>query len=179
MARTCKGFAAVVMLVLGCASGANAQEPATEWNRAQSQTRPGDVVHVTDSAGRAFRWKLADLPIDEVIRQAGLSEKTVASVAVERSDSPWNGALIGLAVAGTPWLIVCATNDWCYYNEYGAENLLRVTALTTAAIGAGVGALVDLSIRQRNTVFRRASARLHASPTITPARIAIRFSVPF
>ena len=179
MAPTFIRFTAAVVLVLGCASGADAQEPANEWDRAQSQTRPGDVVHVTETSGRTFRWKLTDLPIDEVIRQAGLSENTIASMAVERSDSPWNGALIGLAIAGTPWLIVCSSNDWCYYNEYGAENLLRVTALTTAAIGAGVGALIDLSIRQRNTVFRRASARLHASPTITPARIAIRFSVPF
>lgn len=178
MAETFTRFTAGVMLVLGFAGGANAQEPS-EWNEARSQTRPGDVVHVTDTAGRAFRWKLADLAIDDVIRQAGLSEKTVASVAVERSDSPWNGALIGLAVAGTPWLIVCAANDWCYYNEYGAENLLRVTALTTAAIGAGVGALVDLSVRRRITVFRRPSALLHASPTLTPPQVAIRFSVPF
>jgi hypothetical protein len=36
-------------------------------------------------------------------------------------DSLWNDALLGLAVAGTPWLIVCALNDWCYYNEYGAK----------------------------------------------------------
>jgi hypothetical protein len=178
MAPTFTRFTAAVVLVLGFASGANAQEPS-EWNQAGSQTRPGDVVHVTDTAGRTFRWKLADLPIDEVIRQAGLSENTVASVAVERSDSPWNGALTGLAVAGTPWLIICATNDWCYYNEYGAENLLRFTALATTAIGAGVGALVDLSVRQRITVFRRASARLHASPTFTPSQVVIRFSVSF
>jgi hypothetical protein len=179
MARTCKAFAAAIVLVLGFTSVVNAQNPPSEWNQVQSQTRPGDVVHVTDTSGRAFRWKLTNLPVDEVIRQAGLSQKTVASVAVERADSPWNGALIGFAVAGAPWLIVCATNDWCYYNEYGGENLLRVTALTTTAIGAGLGALIDLSVRQRLTVFRRMHARLTASPTITPARAAIRFSVAF
>lgn len=179
MPQTYRQLTAAVVLVLGFASGADAQELKGGWDQAQSQTRPGDVIHVTDTAGRTFRWKLGDLPIDEVIRQAGLSEKTVTSVAVERSDSLWNGTLVGLVVAGTPWLIVCAANDWCYYNEYGAENLLRVTALTTTAIGAGLGALIDLSVRQRITVFRKTSARSIALPTIAPGRASVRFSVTF
>jgi hypothetical protein len=168
-------FAAVVLL-LGLASTASPQDASDDWVRATSQTRPGDVVQVTDTGSRAFRWRLGEIPIDEVIRQAGLDRTSVATMAVERTDSLWNGVLIGVAAAGVPWLVVCAANDWCYYNEYGAENLLRVTALTTTAIGAGVGALIDLSIRQRFTVFRNT---LRASPQISRNQVAVRLSLAF
>jgi hypothetical protein len=97
-------------------------------------------------------------------------------------DSLWNDALLGLAVAGTPWLIVCALNDWCYYNEYGAENLLRTTALTTAAIGAGVGALWDLSLKQKVVLYdrsRETGVRFDMSPALSRAGGVIRFTATF
>ena len=167
---------AALALLLGLASTAIAQEASDDWVRATSQTRSGDVVHVTHTGSRAFRWRLGEIPIDEMIRQAGLDRSNVATMAVERTDSPWNGALIGLAAVGAPWLFVCAANDWCYYNEYGAENMLRVTALTTTAIGAGVGALIDLSIRQRVTLFRNT---VRASPQISRNQVAVRLSLTF
>ena len=176
MTRWHTSSTAAFFLLLGLASTASAQDASDDWDRAASQTRPGDVVHVTDAGNRAFRWRLGEIPIDEVIRQAGLDRTNVATMTVERTDSPWNGALIGLAAAGVPWLVVCAANDWCYYNEYGAENLLRVTALTTTAIGAGVGALIDLSIRQRFTVFRNT---VRASPQISRNQAGVRLSLRF
>jgi hypothetical protein len=180
MARQQTPFVTTLALLIGLAGSAHAQEVSTEWLRAVSQTRPGDVVHVTDTEGRAFKWKLAATQLDELIRQAGVAHRDVTTMAVERMDPPWNGALIGLALAGTPWLVVCAANDWCYYNEYGAENLLRVTALTTSAIGAGMGALIDLSMRRRTTLFRKASTRsLLMSPAITPASAGVRVAVAF
>ena len=100
---------------------------------------------------------------------------------LERRDSPWNGALIGLAVAGGPWLAVCAAYDWCYYNEYGAENMLRTTALVTAAIGAGLGALSDLSRRTRTTIYRGPGERgfkLSVSPALSLGAM-VRVSATF
>ena len=146
-------------LVLGVARGAAAQEPAPDLARLQAEAKPGDTLFATDTTGRQLKWKLANLPAELLIRQAGLATTDLKEVALERADSPWNGLLIGLAAVGTPWLIVCALNDWCYYNEYGAENLLRTTAVTTAVIGAGIGALVDLSIRERITLYQGPSER--------------------
>jgi len=167
-------------LLVGVASAADAQEASGDWPRATSHTRKGDVVHVTEAGGRAFRWTLTEMSVDELLRDAGVAQDDVTTLVVERMDAPWNGALIGLAVAGTPWLLVCAANDWCYYNEYGAENLLRVTAATTTAVGAGIGALIDLAIRQRTTLFRKGSTQsLLVSPNISRRSAGIRLYVTF
>jgi hypothetical protein len=146
-------------LLAGVTRDAVAQEQPVDFVKLGVQTRAGDTVFVTDIAGRQTTLKLGNVPFEQLIRQTGLSDADVKEIAVERADSPWNGALIGLALAGTPWLIVCAANDWCYYNEYGAENLLRTTALVTAGIGAGIGALLDLSMRQRMTLYSASSGR--------------------
>jgi hypothetical protein len=173
-------FLVVLALLVGVARAADAQDASDDWARATSHTRKGDVVHLTDAGGRAFTWTLAERSVDEWLRDAGIAQDDVTALVVERMDPPWNGSLIGLAVAGTPWLLVCAANDWCYYNEYGSENLLRVTAATTAAIGAGIGALIDLSIRQRTTLFRKTTTRsLLVSPNISQRSAAIRFYVTF
>ena len=171
---------AALTLLVGVASTANAQEAAGDWSRATSHTRKGDVVHLTDTGGRVFKWKLAEMSVDELLRDGGIAQDDVTTLVVERMDTPWNGALIGLAAAGIPWLLVCAANDWCYYNEYGSENLLRVTAATTTAIGAGIGALIDLSIRQRTTLFRKSSTQsLLVSPNISQRGAGIRLYVTF
>jgi hypothetical protein len=82
-------------------------------------------------------------------------------------------------VAGGPWLAVCAAADWCYYNEYGAENLLRTTALVTAGIGAGIGALIDLAKPTRMTIFRTSGDRaldIVVSPALSSRGATVRVS---
>ena len=179
MVRRHTPFVVTFVLLIGAASAATAQHVSDDLVSAASQTRQGDVVHVTDARGEIFKWKLAEVPINELIAAAGLTENDVTTLSVERMDSAWNGALIGLAVSGAPWLLVCAANDWCYYNEYGAEHLLRATAITTTAIGAGLGALIDLSIRQRTTVFRAPTRSLLVSPHISGGSAAVRLFVAF
>jgi hypothetical protein len=154
------GVRIVVIALLLSASAtttALAQELIPDITELQAGIKRNDTLLVTSATGRVFRWRLADVAVAELLRQEGLAARDIREVVVERRDSPWKGALIGLALAGTPWLIVCAANDWCYYNEYGAENLLRTTALTTAAIGAGVGALIDVSTPARLRLFPRRS----------------------
>src|SRR5688572_25290399 len=102
MVRQHTPFVTALALLVGLAGTVDAQDVSAEWLRATSQTRPGDVVRVTDIRGRAFKWKLADVAIDDVISQAGLAQSDVSTMSVERMDTPWNGALIGLALVGTP-----------------------------------------------------------------------------
>jgi len=174
----------VITLVFatGSANAAGAQDAPIDFARLNALTRPGDTVHITDPDGRDTKWKLSDMPLELLMQRAGISSPEVQKVALERPDSPWNGALIGLAVTGVPWLAVCAANDWCYYNEYGAENMLRTTALVTAGIGAGIGALIDLSKRMRTTIYRASGDRalnLAISPAFSSEGATVRVSVIF
>ena len=157
---TCRAYLVITLaLMIGSVDVATAQEPSKDFAGLHDLTKAGDTVYVTSTDGRIRRWTLGDVPLELVMQQAGLSVADVRDIARERADSVWNGALIGLAVAATPWLIVCAANDWCYYNEYGSENLLRNTALITAAMGAGVGALIDRSIRRQVIIYRSGDTR--------------------
>ena len=174
---------AVLVLCGGTSNAARAQDPGVDVGRLRDQIRAGDTVYVTESNGRETRIRNAGAAELERLRnELGGRAHDVTRVDVERSDSLWNGTLLGLAVAGSPWLIVCAMNDWCYYNEYGAENLLRNTAFTTAAIGAGVGALWDLSVKQRIAVYKRASGtavKVDARPELSRTGAMIQFTATF
>jgi hypothetical protein len=170
-----------LVLTIAITNAANAQDAAIDFARLHELTKPGDTVYITDTAGRDTKWTLGDAALESMLQQAGLSAPEVKEVVLERRDSPWNGALIGLAVAGGPWLAVCAANDWCYYNEYGAENMLRTTAVVTALIGAGIGALLDLSKPARMTIYRASGERtldLNVSPVRSNGAIA-RLSTRF
>ena len=182
--RRCDAFILplVVALVLAVTAGAaNAQAPPLDFAHIQASMKPDDVLVVTHSSGRLVKWKVADVPVELLVRRAAITPTDIRQIAVERVDSPWNGALIGLAIAGVPWLIVCAANDWCYYNEYGAENLLRTTAITTAAIGAGMGALIDRSIRTRIALYpvNGRSVTLGVAPARSGAGASLRMSILF
>jgi hypothetical protein len=158
------------------------QAPKNRGKTLRVLTKAGDTVYVTSADGRIRRWTLRDVPLELVMQQAGLSVADVRNIARERADSVWNGTLIGLAVAATPWLIVCAANDWCYYNEYGSENLLRNTALITAAMGAGVGALIDRSIRRQVIIYRSGDTRslsISVSPTAIHQGTMVRMTATF
>ena len=181
MANHYRTVVLALALTIAITNVVNAQDAAIDFARLHELTKPGDTVYVTDTAGRNTKWMLGEVPLESLLQQAGLSAPEVKEVALQRRDSPWNGALIGLAVAGGPWLAVCAANDWCYYNEYGAENMLRTTAVVTALIGAGVGALLDLSKPTRMTIYRASGDRtvdLSVSPVRSNGAI-VRLSTRF
>lgn len=169
----------------GITNAAIAQDAAVDVGQLRDQIRSGDTVYVTDSNGRETRTPLRNAgaaEVDRLLTQLGDRAQDVTRIEVERPDSLWNGALLGLAAAGTPWLIVCALNDWCYYNEYGAENLLRTTALTTAAIGAGIGVLWDLSLKQKVVLYDRSrgtGVRFDMVPALSRAGGVIRITATF
>lgn len=179
---TTRRILAALVLCGGTSTAASAQDPGVDVGRLRDQIRAGDTVHVIESNGRETQIRNAAAELDRLLNQLGGRAHDVTRVEVERSDSLWNGTLLGLAVAGTPWLIVCAMNDWCYYNEYGAENLLRNTAFTTAAIGAGVGALWDLSVKRRIAVYKRASGtavKVDARPELSRTGAMIQLTATF
>ena len=177
---TTRRILAALVLCAGTSSGVIAQDSGLGVGRLRDQIQTGDTVYVTESNGRETR--IRDAELERLLNELSSRAHDVTRIEVERSDSLWNGTLLGLAVAGTPWLIVCAMNDWCYYNEYGAENLLRTTALTTAVIGAGVGALWDLSVKQRIAVYNRPrgmAVKVDAGPELSRKGAMIRVTATF
>ena len=179
--RGSRWLVATLVLVFGVATGAKAQE-AVDFGRLSAAVKPGDALIVTDSVGRQTKAYVLDVSPESLMLLSGLTSSAITEIAVDRRDSIWNGVLIGLAVAGTPWLITCAANDWCYYNEYGSENLLRTMAITTAAAGAGLGVLFDLSVRKRITIYKRAKGErvtIGAAPAISLAGAGIQISTRF
>jgi hypothetical protein len=101
------------------------------------------------------------------VPQSRLAERDVRQIQIIRGDSVLNGTLIGLAVVGGPWLLACnPATDWCYYND--GANLYRMIALITSGIGAGIGALVDASIRERVLVYYHAPASGSSGIGVSP-----------
>ncbi len=174
--------ALTALLLVTVPQTATGQDSPVNVLALQRLLQPGDTLIVTAADGRVTRSVVRDSSIEPIIQRLASPAARIDRIAAERRDSVWNGALIGLAVAGAPWLIACAANDWCYYNEYGSEQLLRRTALTTAAIGAGLGALFDLSRPTRFTVYQataNSSTSVGISPAVSPSGVAVRLVARF
>jgi hypothetical protein len=153
-------------LVLLASRTAGAQIVATSLTELQDLVRAGETIHVTDASGRRTKGRLGTLSptalellvpkraydgSESLVPQARLGETDIRQALVERRDPPWRGTLIGLAAVGGPWAVICSRG--CTYNEPGGENLIRVAALITSGIAAGIGTLVDAAMVKRTTVY--------------------------
>ena len=186
-----------VLLLLGVPAGASAQVTATSFEQLQTLVKSGDTIEVTGANGRKVTGRLGELTVSSLellvrqtapdgretfVPQASLSERDVRQIRLERGDSVWKGTLIGAAVVGGPWLLVCnPATDWCYYND--GANLFRGAALITTGIGAATGALIDAAIRQRTMVYYRAPtqalSRVWVSPILSKSATGIQMAVRF
>jgi hypothetical protein len=174
-------ISAAFVLCASISTAAIAQDSVRDFGQLRDHVRKGDTVYVTDTSGREAWMPVRHAgaaELERLINQLRNQADDISRIEVEHSDSLWNGMLLGLAAAGTPWLITCAMNEWCYYNEYGAENLLRTTALTTAAVGAGIGALWDRSVKKKIVLYDR-PAKIHISPQVSRQSAGIWVSATF
>jgi hypothetical protein len=172
------------LLVLSGAAPVHAQVAAS-FEQLRERLAPGDIIYVTDSTGRTTKETVRGLSTSTLELAGGqrvLTEQEVRQIRVERDDPPWRGFLIGLAAVGGPWLALCAPSDWCYYNEYGGEDLYRRIAVMTTAVAAGLGALIDLSIKEKVPVYvapGRAAMRLQVAPIVSPSGAGVQVSARF
>ncbi len=175
---------------------AGAQTVATSFPELQGLVRPGDTIYVTEASGRTTKGKLREISqatLELLVRktasdgsqsfvpQARLTESDVRQILVARRDPPWKGMLIGLAAVGGPWAFVCSRG--CEYNEYGGEDLIRITALITTGIAAGIGTLVDAAMVKRTMVYYKAptarSPAVGVSPLLSKSMAGIQMSLRF
>jgi len=141
-----------------------------------------DIVHVTDVTGATIKGKLAALTDDAVQVNVGADIRSVAAEHVRRiqwqqRDSPLTGLLIGAAVGAIPgmyWLVVDPNECTGMCPEEYAF----------IAIGAVVGAVIDLAIKRRVTVYEaeewsdRAKS-IAIGPILTRDRQGLRVAMRF
>jgi hypothetical protein len=96
-----------------------------------------------------------------------------AQHTVRRSDSVLNGALIGAGVGVASGLFVCTRMEPWRHCRDDVGLMLRMGAL-----GAAIGAGIDVLIRKRTTISAGSTA-LHASPIVAPHAGGLQLSFSF
>ena len=99
----------------------------------------------------------------------------LVQVESRRSDSLWNGAVIGAAVGVTSGLLLCRTMEpW--------SNCLDDVGpmLRTGALGAAIGIGIDALIRKREVVSQPAPSReVYVAPMVGRGAGGVRLAVRF
>ncbi len=181
----------VIALVLACLLPlpAWAQQPARSFEELQSQlkVKVDDIVYVTGQSGERLKGRILGLSATSLRlavngTQRDLRETTIREIKKRRPDRWWDGALLGAvigAAAGywTGWSL-------CDGGDCGEGGLVNPGfAVFGAGIGAGAGALADLSIRRFDTLYANPSAAsvrsLRLSPVVSKGTKGLQLSVTF
>jgi hypothetical protein len=129
---------AMLLMATLVPSSAYAQAIAGSLGELQKLLKPGEMIVVTDAAGRNTTGKfvtvLGDSLLLSVPGERRFPKRVIAKV--RRSDPLWNGAIIGGFVLGVWCAVVCGQGL-----DTG-DSLLRVVA-ANAGIGALIGAGMD------------------------------------
>jgi hypothetical protein len=99
----------------------------------------------------------------------------LVQVETRRSDSLWNGAVIGAAVGVTSGLLLCRTMEpWSNCRD-DVGPMLR-----TGALGAAIGIGIDALMRKREVVSQPAPSReVYVAPVIGRGAGGVRLAVRF
>jgi hypothetical protein len=167
-------------VVLSLAAAATvAAQPAVSLSDLGRHLRSGDrivVLHADSEQGEQTEGRFLRVTPDAVSvlvegRQRDIPAKTV--LRIDKPDPVWNGALIGAAVLGVPGMAAAGAS--C---SPTCAKTMTQGAIFFAAVGAGIGALVDGVIRGYSPVYI-ADAFAPATGRVEPAPPAgVREAVP-
>jgi hypothetical protein len=149
---------------------AGAQTVANSFEELQRMLKPGQMVVIADDAGVETKGKVLDISASSLTiltpDQRTFPNSGVAQV--RRTDSLWNGALIGAGVGGGAFGL-----GWlsCVYQDVGCDFWGDpggfVTSWLAPATGAIVGALMDRA-KGNEPIYRARSQPSRASFTMSP-----------
>lgn len=173
------------------AQQANGQTTAQSFGELQSTVVVGEAVAVRDDTGRVVKGKVVSLQGDQLViarprswfraaEERTFTQQTVSTI--ERVDSTWNGALIGVAVgigAAGALTAACINNDSCATNADSAAYVFVPTAIGFGFGGMGIGAALDSLVRR--TIFQRQppAARITMLPVFDTERFGLATSIRF
>jgi hypothetical protein len=155
-------------LALPIAAPARAQQPATSFDDLRRLVQPDDTIYVTDTNGVTVKGRVAQLSAVslDLRGDAGprlrFSERDVNNVVAERSDSLWNGALIGFTTGALSGLLIELAGRTQY------EKFSGLGAAGLGATGLATGFLIDVLNKEKSIVYLHASAPQARSFRIVP-----------
>jgi hypothetical protein len=152
--RKCSVFLGLLILGSGCML-ARAQEPATSLDQLKLLLEAGNKVTLVDLSGNSSKGRIERIAPDALdlkVKDKVLTftEKDIRQITQKKQDSVLNGILIGAAVgfgATLPFNLAIA--------DESETGLACALSALWGLIGGGIGALVDVSITQKQMVYFR------------------------
>jgi hypothetical protein len=174
----------LVSMSLLLAAPLRAQEVATSFEELRRLVKPGDTIYVTDTGGATIKGKLAGLSAasleirvqrDALAPPLRLPEGDVNHIVLERSDSLWNGTLIGLAVGAVPAALIELFAGRSEYGPGVPRDAPRYKAPFDAGpivglggIGLVTGLLIDVFNKERATIYVHAPGQRSSGVRVSP-----------
>ncbi len=180
-------LAAAVVVMLGVAPGARAQEIATSFDQLRVLVKPGDTVTMTDAAGHQTKGRLRSLSSSSLELSVGdmprlFSESEVRGVSQQRHASLGTGAKWGFIVgAGLGALGGAGVASEGYGGGEAVAWVLGGAALY-GGLGAGIGVGVSALIRRPHVIYAgrsTSSSQLTVSPVLLTGRKGVAVSLGF
>lgn len=177
-------WSAVAAVMLLAPAVATAQFSADSFERAAQALKPGQRVVITDVAGGDAKGRVVDATpasITLTMSNGAIDERRSfarARVAtIRRSDSLWNGLLIGAGVG------IVATEVWARQTCGNDGECAAITRLVgwgaLAGGGAAVGALFD-RFTGNNVIYRAgASSTIRVTPLVGRRTTGLSVSLEF
>jgi hypothetical protein len=167
--------ASVLALVILSASLAQAQALTQSFGELQTRVRRGERVQVIDITGKKTEGEFDGISgaslwlITNSTRQEFL-DTSIHEVRKRRSESRWDGALIGLGIGAAAGLATVKLHCSGASESEDCHSIgMAVILPIVAGGGAGVGGLIDFAIKKHDTVFARTGTsgyRFELSPML-------------
>lgn len=168
------------LVLLVTSNAATAQDSFTDL---QTTLKAGEVVTVTDDAGRQTRGTFERIGTSIRLSVDGVAREWAPQQVREirrRGDSLKNGLIIGLVSGGAAGAVF----GWGVGTIFAAEGadsagpVIGLVALGLSA-GAGIGAGLDAAITGSTVVYRRPSRTMSVAPMLSPHARGVRVALAF
>jgi hypothetical protein len=159
----------LLILGMGLPIAAEAQKAASSLRQMRELVSVGDDVILTDLQGRRIRGRVAEISsstIGLIVDGARTDFAEGDLDTISQRDSRWNGTLWGLGVGGA----LGAGLDRSLVKEYGREDIGVGDSVAfiaeAAAVGAGIGFVVDALIKGERLLYARSQTSTIRSATL-------------
>lgn len=151
----------------------------TSFDVLPQRIRPGQTVYVTDALMRETEGRLVRVSDTSITLLVQRTEREFPRPDVQQiaraGDSLGNGMAIGMGVFGG-WALASMAANGCA-DAFGVGGCAALGG-TMAGMGAGIGALIDYTMKGKTVVYRAKQGNVTATPVLIGSRglgIAVRF----